>query len=48
LQSAAADTAFSANIDTEAMVQVLRSAARDGVPFCEECERARHRAVAAA
>jgi hypothetical protein len=43
-----ADTAFSANIDIAAMVQALRSAARDGVPFCEECERARQRAVATA
>jgi hypothetical protein len=27
-------------LDVAAMVAVLRQAARDGVPFCEECERA--------
>jgi hypothetical protein len=28
-------------IDVEAQVAVLRQAARDGTPFCEECEKAR-------
>jgi hypothetical protein len=44
----AADTAFSVDIDVAAMVQALHAAARDGVPFCEECERARQAAAAAA
>lgn len=30
-----------ADLDVAAMVAVLVQAARDGVPFCEECERAR-------
>ena len=30
-----------AEIDVAAMVQALVDAARDGVPFCEECERER-------
>lgn len=34
-------SAFSLHLDVAAMVQGLTDAARDGVPFCEECERAR-------
>jgi hypothetical protein len=34
-------------LDVAAMVETLRTAARDGVPFCEECEKARQQAVAA-
>ncbi len=32
-------------LDVAAMVEVLRSAASDGVPFCEECARARQAAA---
>lgn len=46
-EAAPADTTMSANLDAAAMAQALREAARDGVPFCEECERAR-RAMEAA
>jgi hypothetical protein len=28
-------------IDAAAQAATLRAAARDGVPFCEECEKAR-------
>jgi hypothetical protein len=45
--AAPADTTMRANLDAAAMAQALREAARDGVPFCEECERAR-RAMEAA
>lgn len=31
---------FTPALDVAAMVAVLRQAARDGVPFCEECARA--------
>jgi pyruvate/2-oxoglutarate dehydrogenase complex dihydrolipoamide acyltransferase (E2) component len=31
---------FGADLDVAAMVAVLQQAARDGVPFCEECARA--------
>lgn len=34
-------SAFSVDVDVPAMVQALAAAARDGIPFCEECERAR-------
>jgi hypothetical protein len=40
--------ALSASLDVAAMVQTLRDAARDGVPFCEECERARQQRAAEA
>lgn len=30
-------------LDVAAMVETLRAAARDGVPFCEECARTRRR-----
>ncbi len=46
--AAPAAGALSANLDAAAMAQALRDAARDGVPFCEECERARQRRVAEA
>lgn len=36
----AADTMFGADLDAAAMVDALQRAARDGVPFCEECTRA--------
>ncbi len=39
--AAAAETTFNSLLDTAAMVAALRQAAQDGVPFCEECERAR-------
>ncbi|NJD05576.1 MAG: hypothetical protein FIA97_03645 [Methylococcaceae bacterium] len=32
---------FPANLDAAAAAFVLRQAARDGIPFCEECEKAR-------
>lgn len=35
-----ADSTFAPNLDIEAMVAVLRAAAQQGVPFCEECARA--------
>jgi hypothetical protein len=38
---------FGAELDVAAMVQALQQAARDGVPFCEECEKARRQAQAA-
>ncbi len=38
---------FVADLDAAAMAQALRAAARDGVPFCEECERARQAAARA-
>lgn len=37
---APAEGTFGANLDVEAMVAALRSAAAAGVPFCEECARA--------
>jgi len=36
----AIETTFDAGLDVAAMVAVLVQAAREGVPFCEECERA--------
>jgi hypothetical protein len=36
----AAEGTFGAALDVAAMVAVLQQAARDGVPFCEECARA--------
>jgi hypothetical protein len=38
--AAAVDTTFDSELDTAAMAAVLAQAARDGVPFCEECARA--------
>ena len=41
------ETTFGSDLDVAAMVAVLRAAAQDGVPFCEECARvaaARHAA----
>ena len=35
------ETTFGTDVDIEAMVAVLRAAAQDGVPFCEECARAK-------
>lgn len=32
---------FGPELDTVAMAAVLKRAAQDGVPFCEECERAK-------
>jgi hypothetical protein len=43
----AAEGTFDAALDTAAMVEALQQAARDGVPFCEECERERQQAEAA-
>ncbi len=37
---AAAEGTFGTALDVAAMVAVLQQAARDGVPFCEECARA--------
>ena len=34
------ESTFGANLDVAAMVNALRQAAQDGVPFCEECARA--------
>lgn len=34
-----------AELDVAAMVETLQAAARDGVPFCEECARAQQRAA---
>jgi hypothetical protein len=36
----AAETTFGLGLDVAAMVAVLRQAAQDGTPFCEECARA--------
>lgn len=38
--AAAPATTFSQTLDVAAMVAVLRQAASDGVPFCEECAKA--------
>lgn len=38
--AAAPAATFAPALDVAAMVAVLRQAARDGVPFCEECARA--------
>lgn len=43
-----AESTFSPDLDVDAMVAVLQQAARDGVPFCEECEKARQAAEAMA
>ncbi len=43
---AAADTTFGSSMDPAAMAATLREAARDGVPFCEECARAAAMAAA--
>lgn len=37
----AIESTFGSDVDVEAMVAVLRAAAQDGVPFCEECARAK-------
>ncbi len=34
------ETTFGSDLDVAAMVAVLRAAAQDGVPFCEECAKA--------
>ncbi len=34
-----AETTFAGDLDVAAMVAVLRAAAQDGVPFCEECAK---------
>jgi hypothetical protein len=44
----AAETTFGSDLDVAAMVAVLQQAAQDGVPFCEECEKAKRAATAAA
>jgi hypothetical protein len=36
----APDATFGSDLDVAAMVAVLTQAARDGVPFCEECAKA--------
>jgi len=47
--AAPVETTFAPNLDVAAQVAVLVQAARDGMPFCEECERAkRERAEATA
>jgi hypothetical protein len=38
--AAPAPGTFETDLDVAAMVAVLQQAARDGVPFCEECARA--------
>jgi hypothetical protein len=38
--AAPAPGTFETELDVAAMVAVLQQAARDGVPFCEECARA--------
>jgi hypothetical protein len=38
---AATASTFGPDVDVAAMVRALTDAARDGTPFCEECERAR-------
>jgi hypothetical protein len=45
--TAPSTSALSPDLDVAAMVRVLTEAARDGVPFCEECERARRARAAA-
>ena len=35
------DATFTPNLDAAALAKVLRDAAQAGVPFCEECEKAR-------
>jgi hypothetical protein len=35
------------NIDAAAQAQTLREAARDGAPFCEECEKRKQQRAAA-
>ena len=40
------DVTFSAETDGAATAAVLRSAAKDGVPFCEECAKAAARRAA--
>ena len=35
------DSTFTPNLDAAALAKVLKDAARAGVPFCEECEKAR-------
>lgn len=42
------DATLSLDLDVQAMVQALIEAANNGVPFCEECERARRAAQGAA
>ncbi len=42
------ETTFSPDLDVAAMVAVLQQAAQDGVPFCEECDKARRAAEAMA
>ncbi|WP_224366327.1 hypothetical protein [Hyalangium versicolor] len=39
--------AVSSTMDVAAQAQALRNAARDGVPFCEECEKRRQQQAAA-
>ncbi len=46
--AAPASAASEPEIDAVAMAQVLREAAETGVPFCEECERARRQQAATA
>ncbi len=43
---APAETTFGSGMDPAAMAATLREAARDGVPFCEECARAAAMAAA--
>jgi len=44
--AAPVETTFAPNLDVAAQVAVLLQAARDGVPFCEECERAKRERAA--
>lgn len=42
----ASDSTFGSDLDVAAQVAVLVAAAQSGIPFCEECERARQEATA--
>jgi hypothetical protein len=43
--AATAESTLGADVDVAAMVDSLQRAARDGVPFCEECTRTAQRAA---
>ncbi len=39
------DSTFTPNLDAAALAKVLKDAAKAGMPFCEECEKARRAAA---
>jgi hypothetical protein len=39
-------TTFPANFDAEAVAESLKSAAQQGIPFCEECMKAQSASTA--